>query len=599
MLALLVGVGVAFAASLTNSKFEIDTDANMVVNTAGNLDWANVAFDRKQDEPTGQNDNSFVQGTKEDTPVPVIEKGSIPNNKSDLRDFGVYLESNANGRFLNLFWSRVQDPSGTTNMDFELNKRQCIPNTSDVDCSANGLTPIRSAGDVLIQYDLSKGGNTPQLFVSRWVTSGPSQCEASNSFPCWSTKTELTAANVNDAIGSINATTVPALNTTPPLGPFSPRTFGEASIDFDALASGGTDPCSSFGSAYLKSRSSDSFTSALKDFIAPLNKSIGNCGNIVIKKETNPDGSTQPFDFTLKRNNENVIGPFSLTDGQTKDSLGVLPGSGYVAAETVPEGWDLTSATCQDPTNNSTPGNINVAPNETVTCTFTNTQQRGRIVVDKVTDPPNDPQSFHFTLSGGPDSINQGFDLTHADNPHDSGAVKPGTYSAVEDDQAGWDLTDTTCDNGSDVDAIDLAAGETVTCTFSNTKQTSTLTTEQSFIPQDKATVGGVPNSGFDGTVDFRLYSGSTCGGATPPAPLYEELDVALTGTTARTNNDGDPDSVDQDAGYTITGTGGTFSWKVTYEGDTNEDGAQHPDAETCKEESTVTINNDNTPNTP
>ena len=43
-----------------------------------------------------------------------------------------------------------------------------------------------------------------------------------------------------------------------------------------------------------------------------------------------------------------------------------------------------------------------------------------------------------------------------------------------------------------------------------NRQLTSTLSTEQSFIPQDTATVGGTPNNGFDGTVDFRLYAGDT-----------------------------------------------------------------------------------------
>ena len=67
----------------------------------------------------------------------------------------------------------------------------------------------------------------------------------------------------------------------------SPRTFGEAQIDFDALA--GEDECVAFGSAYLKSRSSDSFTAALKDFIAPLALNFDICGDIVILKTDDAD----------------------------------------------------------------------------------------------------------------------------------------------------------------------------------------------------------------------------------------------------------------------------------------------------------------------
>ena len=51
--------------------------------------------------------------------MPTIVSGSIPPNKSDLEKFGVYRESNATGKFLNLFWSRINSPSGTVDMDFE------------------------------------------------------------------------------------------------------------------------------------------------------------------------------------------------------------------------------------------------------------------------------------------------------------------------------------------------------------------------------------------------------------------------------------------------------------------------------------------------
>ena len=85
-------------------------------------------------------------------------------------------------------------------MDFEFNKSETL--------SANGVTPVRSAGDLLIQYDLTQGGTNPQLFLSTWVTTGPgSQCEASNSTPCWGERDNLTAQGL--ATGSINTTRHP------------------------------------------------------------------------------------------------------------------------------------------------------------------------------------------------------------------------------------------------------------------------------------------------------------------------------------------------------------------------------------------------------
>src|SRR5215207_6625347 len=242
---LLVGMQVAFAShpevSLAGSNFEIDTDANLKVDDpAPSIDWASVKETRKADKASGSGDDSFGQGTKEDTAVPTVVSGSIPQQKSDLLNFGVYLETNpaTGARFLNLFWHRVQEPTGTTNMDFEFNQSSTI--------SSNGVTPVRTAGDLLIQYDLSQGGTNPVLFLSRWVTSGPaSQCEASNSLPCWGTKQNLSAAG--DAAGSINTSAIPA-GESDGLGPVSARTFGEAQLDFDALG-GGAGSCASFGSA--------------------------------------------------------------------------------------------------------------------------------------------------------------------------------------------------------------------------------------------------------------------------------------------------------------------------------------------------------------
>jgi hypothetical protein len=131
------------------------------------------------DKPTGQQDDSFGQGTKEDDPVPTVTDGSIPNNKSDLTRFYVANQRVSDKEFLYLAWERVQSPQGTTNMDFEFNQSRTL--------SANGVTPVRTAGDVLIKYDLSQGGTTPTLGFHRWVTTGtPSVvCEASNTVPCW------------------------------------------------------------------------------------------------------------------------------------------------------------------------------------------------------------------------------------------------------------------------------------------------------------------------------------------------------------------------------------------------------------------------------
>jgi hypothetical protein len=391
----------AVGASLPGSTFEIDTDANLVVDApATNIDWLNSTGNPltmrtgvivKPDKASGSGDDSFGQGTKEDTAVPSVVDGSIPPNKSDLLNFGVYLETTAGGdRFLNLFWHRVQEPSGTTNMDFEFNQSSTI--------SSNDVTPVRTAGDVLIQYDLSQGGTNPQLFLSRWVTTGAgSQCQANNATPCWGTRVNLSASG--DAIGSINTSAIPATQSGG-LGNISARTFGEAQIDFDALT-GGSGACSSFGSAYLKSRSSDSFTAALKDFIAPATLNLNNCGTITIIKHTNPAGLDQNFGYTsniaggqLSCTTDTTPATFTLNDaGTDTETCNNVPIGNYTVTEGAnPTGFVFGSLSCQSTgsgtgaQDGTVPKQANISINaggDTVTCTYVNNQQLGAIKISK------------------------------------------------------------------------------------------------------------------------------------------------------------------------------------------------------------------------
>ncbi len=389
-------------ASLPGSNFEIDTNANLKVDDpAPSIDWASVTEIRKADLDSGSGDDSFGQGTKEDTAVPTVVDGSIPPNKSDLLNFGVYLETTASGaRFLNLFWHRVQEPSGTTNMDFEFNQSSTT--------SGNGVTPVRTAGDLLIQYDLSQGGTNPVLFVSRWVTSGAgSQCQASNAVPCWGTKTNLTAAG--DAAGSINTSAIPAAESDG-LGDVSARTFGEAQLDFDALT-GGSNTCASFGSAYLKSRSSDSFTAALKDFIAPAALNLNRCGTITIIKHTVPAGLDQNFGFTstiagaeLSCTTDTTPASFTLNDaGTDTETCTEVPIGNYTVTEGAdPTGFAFDSLSCtttgsgtgsQDGTVPKQANIAIVAGGDSVTCTFvfgdytvTETAAPDGYVIDDATD---------------------------------------------------------------------------------------------------------------------------------------------------------------------------------------------------------------------
>jgi hypothetical protein len=370
--------------SLPGSEFEIDTDANIVVDDTAppSLDWANVAETRQADEPSGASDDSFGNGTKEDTAVPSVIDGSIPPQKSDLLNFGVYLEENSVGhRFLHMFWHRVQEPQGTTNMDFEFNKSETV--------SSNGVTPVRSAGDLLVQYDLAQGGTNPQLFLSTWTTTGTASavCEATNKLPCWGKRVNLTTALL--ATGSINTSPIDS-DDSDGLGDISPRTFGEATVDFDAIAGTG---CAAFGSAYLKSRSSDSFTAAVKDFIAPAPLDISECGAILLSKTRKHaaagtgDHPHANVGFTLKQGNTTVA--TGTTDSNGEICWDGLAQGSYTVVETVPTGYK------SDATNNTQ----SVTVDKEASCS--DDPYGGNTVSFKNTPLSNITVSFSSQVTGG------------------------------------------------------------------------------------------------------------------------------------------------------------------------------------------------------
>jgi hypothetical protein len=109
-----------------------------------------------------QGDNALGQGAKEDDPAPTVVFGSIPPSKDDLSRFYVNQEHAGGNDFLYLAWER-SNLLGSAHMDFEFNQ--------DATLSANGVTPVRTAGDLLIDFDFG-GSGVPVLQKHTWITSG-------------------------------------------------------------------------------------------------------------------------------------------------------------------------------------------------------------------------------------------------------------------------------------------------------------------------------------------------------------------------------------------------------------------------------------------
>jgi Tol biopolymer transport system component/agmatine/peptidylarginine deiminase len=256
-------------------------------------------------------------------------------------------------------------------------------------------------------------------------------------------------------------------------------------------------------------------------------------GSIVVKLTSQP---SDPQDFSFTAGGGLSPTSFSLDDdldpalSNTQTFASVAAHAGYTLAESVPAGWDLQSATCD---NGSPVSNIDVAPGQTVTCTFTN-RKRGKVVVVE-NSLPDDAQNFSFTAAGGLSPTS--FTLDDDANPTLSNTqtfndvVPASGYSVAETVPTGWDLQSATCDNGNAVTSIDVAAGQTVTCTFTNRKRGSLVIVEDS-----------LPN-------DAQDFSFAAAGGLSPASfQLDDDSDPVLTNT--RTFNNVIPGS-----GYSVSET--------------------------------------------
>jgi hypothetical protein len=569
--AVLVMAG-ATSAQATLSGASIDaSDGNLVVNN-GVGDWANAGVNCTStptvycglDKPSGPNDDSFGQGTSEDTPVPTVVSGSIPPNKSDLTRFYAKIVTEPNGKdYAYLAWERVQAPTGTTNMDFELNQSKTT--------STNGVTPVRTDGDILVKYDLSSGGTNLSIGYQRWLTSINSKyvpagattasaaCEKNNSFPCWGVSQGLAGfveGSSNTATNNPNtgSTTLTPGQVIDPIGPNAPRTldpltFGEASINLTDSGIIPANSCASIGQAYLKSRSSDSFTAALKDFIAPISVNFNKCGKITIVKNT--VGGDGKFDYTTSANLNQTNNTFSLTttNKTASTTFSNLFAADYSFQETgMPTGWQFTTLDCVnasgkpvstwDKTGNTVV--VHLVAQGDVTCTYTNTAQ-ATLNIKKLTDPASDSTtSFDFTGPIVPPATTA--DTGSTTNFATGGALitrsnlSPGTYTWSEAAKTGWDLTGITCSDQSDANGastvdtstasatFNLQAGENVTCTFNN-RERGTITVHK----QDDATTPAA----LAGAV-FTLYTDNAPVGGTRGG---EDTITSLTCTTSATGD--------------------------------------------------------------
>ena len=235
-------------------------------------------------------------------------------------------------------------------------------------------------------------------------------------------------------------------------------------------------------------------------------------GNVIVEKQTLPDGSQQTFGFS-----GDIAG--TIGDGQ-QITASLAPGT-YSVTESATSQWNLTDLVCDD--DNST-GNIgtrtatiNVESFETVKCTFTNTLQEGNLIVVKhiVNDNGGTASADDFTMSINGVTATGGNSFAGVESPGVNKAVTLGSYSVTESGGPGFYSAGYSTDcTGT------IAAGETKTCTVTNDDQPGTLIVKKIVVADNGGlleaddfsfSVNGVGSVSFegDGQNDLTVNSGS------------------------------------------------------------------------------------------
>jgi hypothetical protein len=451
------------------SKFEAG-DGDMIVTTAGNNDWASVAFTRVDDVEAVTSDDSFQPGQKQDTTCPVVEGHKNPP-KDDFTDIAEFSESNATTGDVYLYGATIRvAANGNASENVELNQG------TGGTCSGSTLL-ARVAGDKLIAIDYVSGG--PQFHVLTWVTSGA--CFVSNDAPpCWG-ETVLTL-DPNTTEGAVNASPITAANNPINNTALDPGQFAEFGVNLVASGIIPAGSCKSFTQSVFESRSSgSSFVSTVKD-IAISQRPINTCPQLIVKKVGSDGGSQAGAVFTLysgPNTSGTVVGTCTINaDGNcVNDAAGstfppsfeLLPGTYTLDETTVPSGYSKDA---------SLPVTFTLAQNETKTITFTDVKL-ANLTVKKVGSDGGSQAGAVFTLYSGPDTSgtvvgtctinadgNCVNDVAGSTFPPSFNSLSPGTYT----------LDETTVPSGYSKDpslpaTFTLAQNETKTITFTDIRQ--------------------------------------------------------------------------------------------------------------------------------
>jgi endonuclease/exonuclease/phosphatase family metal-dependent hydrolase len=262
-------------------------------------------------------------------------------------------------------------------------------------------------------------------------------------------------------------------------------------------------------------------------------------GRIVTTGKTLPAGSNMTMDL-----DPSWGASFSLSHGESRSSQPLTAGTTYSIQPTVPRGWVLSSSRCDD---GSDPRKIELDAGETVECTVT-MAKGGRIVLRHQTLPASVDRTFTYDPSWGARIA-----LAHGQS-RSSPALPRGVYSVAASVPAAWSQASVTCDDGSGPRKIELATGETVTCTFTTAKKGRILVRQQTEPASSGSAFAFTPSWGDA----FELSNGESKNSRRLAPRTYSVEAAAPEGWALSPNtcDDGsDPSAIELDPGEQVTCT--------------------------------------------
>ena len=279
-------------------------------------------------------------------------------------------------------------------------------------------------------------------------------------------------------------------------------------------------------------------------------------GRITVRQAVSPGESATTgtaFDFTPGTG----IGGGAFVLRDTGEQSWTLAPGAYTVDQAAEAGYAVTDVACAgDGDSAGSAANrratFRLTAGEDVTCTFSS-EPIGSIEIEQRALPAGAAGSFDFTAAGLPGTADDTFALAHGEVK--TVPVTSGTYDVDQVARTGFTLSSLSCSDGSTTwvssrkARIDVAAGETVRCIFTNIQRAS-VTVRKATSPAESTTAGTEfelsPGAGLESGALRLRHDGTRTWSVAPGTYTVDETGTSgyeLTGVACAGDDDSSGDT--------------------------------------------------------